>query len=154
MNFAPQNWALCNGATLAISGNTALYALVGTTFGGNGQTTFELPDLRGRTPVHVGGGVALGQAAGEEMHTLAPTELPMHSHMVAVAPSGAGGGTNAPDGHWLGDAPGSLYALSPNTTLKEQAVGSAGSTQPHENRQPSLALNFCIATMGIFPSRH
>jgi len=148
--YAPKGWAQCNGQLLPINQNQALFALLGTTYGGNGQTTFALPDLRDRVPIHTGNGHVLGERAGEEAHTLAVAELPAHTHVLA------GTSTNAdspiPTGNLLGAA-NNAYASPANlTTLHPSTISSAGGSQPHENRQPFLALNFCIALQGIFPS--
>ena len=151
-SFPPRGWAFCNGQLLPINQNQALFSLLGTTFGGDGRVTFALPDLRARTPIHVGNGHTLGQKAGEATHALSLAELPTHTHVArAVSDKGT---TAAPNGNMLAttkglsaySAPGSLTALAPS-------VGSTGGGQPHTNVQPFLALSFCIALQGIFPSR-
>jgi microcystin-dependent protein len=160
-DFAPRFWAACDGQLLPISQNQALFSLLGTTFGGNGTTTFALPDMRGRTPVHWGqgaglGGVTLGEAAGTEAVTLTAAHLPSHSHGVrassdlaaATSPAAAVMGAKPRGGIDAYAAPGNLTPLAPG------AVGNAGGGQPHENMQPSLAVNFVIALSGIFPSRN
>jgi microcystin-dependent protein len=152
-NYAPKGWALCNGQFLPINQNQALFALLGTTYGGNGQTTFALPDLRGRVPIHFGDGFTLGQAGGKEFHTLTQSEMPAHNHFAQAATNQ----TNAaiPGGQWLGQALNQYNAnVASLTTLTPQTIGSFGGSQPHENREPSLVLNFCIALQGIFPSRN
>ncbi|MDQ3927758.1 MAG: tail fiber protein [Chloroflexota bacterium] len=157
-NFAPLGWALCNGQLLSISTNTALFSLLGTTYGGNGQTTFALPDLRGRVPMSSGQGPGLsnyqlGQTGGSESVTLIQSQMPAHTHSVSAA---TGAGTSAsPDGKvWAASsARDNLYAVTPNTTMAAQAVGAAGGNQPHDNTQPYLTLNYCIALEGIYPSR-
>lgn len=155
LNYAPRGWALCNGQLLPINQNQALFAILGTTYGGNGQTTFALPDLRGRSPVHVGNGVTLGQSAGEENHTVTTTEMPAHMHMVSG--SSAVANQKAVTGNiWAdpGDSTVMPYSNSaPNTVMHAGSMSSAGGSQPHTNMQPYLTLNFCIATMGIFPTR-
>ncbi len=149
--FAPKGWALCNGQLLPINQNQALFSLLGTTYGGNGQTTFALPDLRTRVPIHMGTNHILGQAAGEKAHTLAVGELPAHTH--ALSANGADGTANTALGNLLAKslanvyaAPQALVAMNPAT------VQPVGGGQPHENMMPFLTLNFCIALQGIFPS--
>ncbi len=148
--FAPKGWALANGQLLPINQNQALFSLLGTTFGGNGQTTFALPDLRGRIPIHVGSGHTLGEKGGEQAHTLTQQEMAMHTHVLNA--SSADGDTNLPGGEILAAAanvygpPGSL------TPLVQGTVTNAGGSQPHLNMQPFLTLTFCIALQGIFPS--
>lgn len=152
--FAPKDWAQCNGQILAINQNQALFALLGTTYGGNGVTTFALPDLRGRAPIHWGNGFTLGQAAGEENHTLISSEMPMHTHIVNGSNNGPS--TKAPAGAlWANDTNAPAFASgSPTTTLNAGAIGVAGGSQPHSNMQPYTTLNYCIAIAGIFPSRN
>jgi microcystin-dependent protein len=154
-NFAPQGWAFCNGQLLPINQNQALFSLLGTMYGGNGQTNFALPDLRGRVPAHVGGSFSVqGERAGQAVHTLTISELPQHFHFLNASSSNANtpvpgndlmaGANNA----YVNPAAGSLTTLIPPT------VSNVGGSQPHENRQPLLALNFIIALQGIFPSRN
>jgi microcystin-dependent protein len=165
-NFAPKGWALCAGQTLPINQNQALFSLLGTTFGGNGTTTFVLPDLRGRLANGFGQGSGLanynlGQQGGEETHTLTVTETPPHSHLINANNNGTTGGSSTPGG---GVTLGAGYANqtgSPavniySTAAPTIAMGSLGPTggQPHENRMPFQALNYCIALQGIFPSRN
>ncbi|MFN3943838.1 MAG: phage tail protein [Allosphingosinicella sp.] len=151
-NFAPKGWALCNGQFLPINQNQALFALLGTTYGGNGQTTFALPDMRGRVPVHFGNEYTLGQKGGQTSHTLTMQEMPQHIHVLSATNTGTN--TNQTVGNTFtafGNGyrpPDSLTALSPST------VTSVGGNQPHENRQPFTAINFAIALQGIFPSRN
>ncbi|MBR1266843.1 phage tail protein [Bradyrhizobium sp. AUGA SZCCT0222] len=152
--FAPQGWALCNGQTLPINQNQALFSLLGTTYGGNGQTTFQLPNLQGRVPNHTGGiGHFLGQIGGEQSHTLSIAELPSHTHF-AQASGNAG---NSQDGanNVLGVVPGRLYADLPGqTTLSPTTISTVGGSQAHTNMQPFLTVSFCIALQGIFPSQN
>ena len=155
-NFAPQGWAFCNGQIMAISEYDALFGLLGTTYGGNGQTTFALPDLRGRLPLHMGTSTtgshyALGEQAGSEEVTLLSTQLPQHSHQAMAA---ASGDVESPSNtFWagFGDALGYSKAL-PSTTMAPQALSLTGGNQPHENMMPSQALTFIIALFGIYPS--
>jgi microcystin-dependent protein len=151
--FAPKGWALCNGQTLAISQNQALFSLLGTTYGGTGIQTFALPNLQSRIPMHMGNGFALGGSGGEENHTLLTTELPAHSH---PANCNSNPGTQAsPSGNfWAQDNNGNApYSSSGGSTLNANAIAPAGSGSPHPNIAPYLTLNFCIALAGIFPSR-
>jgi microcystin-dependent protein len=151
-NFAPRGWAFCNGATLAINQNQALFALLGTTYGGNGTTNFQLPNLQTRVPIHVGNGFALGQAGGEQTHTLSQLELPGHTH--TASGTSDNGDTVSPGGNLLG-ASTDLYGPATGlTSLAPASVANAGGSQPHENMQPYLVLNFCIALQGIFPSQN
>ncbi len=148
-NFAPQGWALCDGQLLSIAQNDALFALLGTTYGGDGISTFALPNFQGRTPMHVGNGFALGQLGGESSHTLSYAEY-AHNHQAAGQAGPRTSITSA--GGVL--ASGDIYGVGPaDSSLAAGAVASAGGNSPHENRQPYLALNFCIALEGIFPSR-
>ena len=161
-NFAPVGWAFCSGQLLPIAQNTALFSLLGTTYGGNGQTTFALPDLRGRVPMSFGQGPGLsprnlGEAAGSEGVTLLTTQMPSHNH----AANGATGNATAPSpqgGVWAQQVDsqggtGNGYTAAPNTTMSPQAIGQAGGNQPHDNLQPYLCVNFIIALQGIYPSR-
>ena len=151
-NFAPKGWAMCNGQLLPINQNQALFALLGTTFGGNGQTTFALPDLRGRVPIHVGAGHTLGERAGAASSTLTIAALAQHTHVMngsstnadAVSPAD---NVVAQSSQLYGPAA-QLVALDPSTN------GNTGGSQPHPNMQPFLTLTFCIALQGIFPSQN
>ncbi|HNS02595.1 MAG TPA: tail fiber protein [Anaerolineae bacterium] len=149
--ITPRGWAQCNGQLLPINQNQALFSLLGTMYGGNGQTTFALPDLRGRAALGVGAGYDQGQRAGEEMHSLYITEMPMHSH--GANASSAPPSTPSPAGAAWTNTGAANYAAVPNAQMAGNAVAPAGSGQPHENRSPYLALNFCIALVGIYPSR-
>ena len=150
-NFAPRGWALCNGQLMPINQNQALFALLGTRYGGNGQTTFALPDLRGRVPIHMGAGFVLGQVAGAESHTLSLQEMPAHAHGLR-ATSAAPGGVTTPTDRYLGGGNNVYRPGAPTTTLHPSTVGSVGGGQPHLNLQPYLTLSFCIALQGVFPS--
>jgi microcystin-dependent protein len=149
--FAPKGWALCNGQLLPINQNQALFSLLGTTFGGNGQTNFALPDLRGRVPIHVGAGHTLGQQGGEQAHTLSIAEIPTHTHAVSAS-SSATGGVSTPNGNFLGGANNAWAAGGGLTSMRPDAVSNTGGSQAHLNMQPFLGLSFCIALQGIFPS--
>lgn len=162
-NFAPRGWAFCNGQLVPISQNTALFSLLGTTYGGNGQSTFALPDLQGRAPMHPGNGAGLtprviGEEGGETSVTLLSTEMPAHSHAIsgAVIANSAATGTPNVASLFTNSSPNSLYANAVGTpvTLAPQAISFAGGSQPHNNVQPYLAVSFIIATQGIFPSRN
>jgi microcystin-dependent protein len=168
-NFAPRGWATCDGQILPIAQNTALFSLLGTTYGGNGQTTFALPDLRGRVPVHQGQGPGLsaytiGEVTGTEAVTLITTQIPAHSH-VAQSAVNVAASSLAPSDDPSGAVPTggtqvNIYTAAPDGTTKMNAgmvttqVQPSGGSQPHENIQPLLCVNFCIALEGIFPSRN
>jgi microcystin-dependent protein len=163
-NFAPRGWAFCQGQILSIAQNTALFSLLGTTYGGNGQTTFALPDLRGRVPVGTGQGpglpsVNLGEVSGEPTHTLINTEMPAHNHAAQASGVSAGGNSGSPGGGtWASSS--NRDAIYSNTAPDSPmaggniAVGIAGGSQPHNNMQPYLGINYIIAIAGIFPSRN
>jgi microcystin-dependent protein len=148
--FAPKGWALCNGQLLPINQNQALFSLLGTTFGGDGRVNFALPDLRGRTPIHVGSGHTLGERGGEQAHTLSISELPTHTHVLNVTNNN--GATNSPNGAYLAAFSGGYNAAAQLTTMNPQTVTNIGGSQAHLNMQPFLTLSFCIALQGIFPS--
>lgn len=153
-NFAPVGWMFCDGRLLAISEYEALFNLIGTTYGGDGVSTFALPDLRGRIPLHQGAGYVMGQAAGVESVTLLTTQIPAHNH-VAAANSGQQSSASA-EGNLLSATTGAgqvLYGPPQNLgAFAANAVGATGGNQPHENIQPSLVINFIIAVEGIYPS--
>jgi microcystin-dependent protein len=159
-NFAPLGWAFCNGQILSISQNTALFSLIGTMYGGNGQTNFALPNLQGCAPLHAGQGPGLspydqGQRGGATTHTLTVTETPQHGHAFNAAPGG-----RANNNTISGEAPSTtvtgvnVYAAAANATMNQAMLSPTAPTQPHENRQPFLGVNFIIATQGIFPARN
>jgi len=160
-NFAPRGWALCDGQLLAIAQNTALFSLLGTIYGGDGRTTFALPDLRGRVPIHAGNGPGLsnyplGSRAGAETVTLTANQMPSHNH-VANAAGPAGNSNDAIGNVWADDAgvSSATYSSAAATgTMRSNAIGNAGGNQSHENRQPYLAVNFVIALVGLYPSRN
>jgi len=162
-NYAPRNWVPCNGQIMGISQNQALFSLLGTTYGGDGVRTYALPNLQGRVPMHMGNGFGLGQVFGEEGHTLITAEMPQHTHgmkasntagtvPVGVPTTALGQGQTGGTG---GGQAVNLYAPPGGATVafNAGALSNTGSNQPHENRQPYLTLNFCIALSGIFPSR-
>ncbi len=160
-NFAPRGYATCSGQIFSIAQNTALFSLLGTTYGGNGQTTFGLPDLRGRVPVHTGQGPGLsdktmGEEAGQETHTLINSEMPMHNHLLST--NNVPGALPSPNGNFLSSSSSNQTALyrptADGSTLNPQTIGLAGGNQPHNIMQPYLVLMFCIATEGIYPSRN
>lgn len=151
-DYAPRGWAQCDGQTLSITQNQALFALLGTTFGGNGTTTFCLPDLRGRTPVHVGSGISRGQAGGETFHTLTESEMPPHTHIPQA--TNAAADQRTPTGNIWGNDSVQPYIHGVPSGAMLPAVQPTGNGQPHENRQPYSVVNFCIALSGIFPTRN
>jgi microcystin-dependent protein len=157
-NFAPLGYAFCSGQILSISQNDALFALIGTTYGGDGQTTFALPDLRGRIPVHVGQGpglssYVLGQSGGAETVTLTTQQLPAHTH-AAQAQSAAGNQAAPGGGVWAASGQNQFSSNAPNAAMSNAAIGSAGGSQPHDNAMPYQVISFIIALEGIFPSRN
>lgn len=167
-NFAPKGWAQCNGQLLPINQNQALFSLMGTTYGGNGQTTFALPDLRGRSVIHFGNGFTQGQAGGEVNHTLSISEMPAHNHSVlgnntSALASAAGiipGNTKSIAQGLVAQAggqttPADIYGTgTPDRTMSADTVSNTGGSQSHPNLQPYLTLNWCVALQGIFPSRN
>ena len=150
-NFPPKGWALCNGQLLPINQNQALFSLLGTTYGGDGQVNFGLPDLRTRAPIHVGNGHTLGERGGATGHTLMLSEMAIHTHTV-VGATGASNGVDNPSNAFLGSASNVYSAPTTLTTLNPGTIGPTGGSQPHTNVQPYLGLSFCIALQGIFPS--
>jgi microcystin-dependent protein len=156
-NFPPKGWAFCNGQILPINQNQALFSLLGTTYGGNGQTTFALPELRGRTPIHSGSGHTLGERSGEENHTLSIAEVPTHAHALFASATTANAPVPfGPSGNILASsAPDQIYNPAASlAALNAATVANVGGSQPHTNQQPYLTLSFCIALVGIFPSRN
>jgi microcystin-dependent protein len=152
-NFAPKGWALCNGQLLPINQNQALFSLLGTTYGGNGQTTFGLPDLRGRVPMHIGQGLVQGQRAGEEAHTLIISEMPAHNHLVNASTQTVN--QPYPTGNlWATGSSQPGYAAAGNAVMSPGSVTNTGGSQAHENRMPYLTLCIGIALQGVFPSRN
>lgn len=152
--FAPKGWALCNGQELQINQNQALYSLLGTTYGGDGQTSFALPDLRGRVPIHVGNGHSLGELGGEPAHTLSIDELPSHAHIMQA--SGEAANRSTPGSAVFARSPAANIYREQATSLGElsaAAVANTGGSQAHLNMQPFLTLSFCIALQGLFPTQ-
>ena len=161
--FPPSGWALCNGQTLGISQNTALFSLLGTAFGGNGTSTFKLPDLQGMVPMHVGNGFNFGTTSGESAHTLTVSEMAGHNHVLNASSAEASSGIPAAN---LALAPGAALTKSPEEVdiyaplgnplpaFDTSAIGMAGGDLPHENRQPFTVVSFCICLNGIYPSRN
>src|SRR5918999_1096657 len=152
-NFPPKGWALCNGQLLPINQNQALFALLGTTYGGNGQTNFALPNLRGRVPIHMGNGHTLGEAAGSTSVTVNIQQLPTHLH--ALQGTSTTGTVNVNQGNFFGVSQTPVYGQPQSLlTINPQTTTSVGGSQPHNNMMPYLVLNFIIALQGIFPSRN
>lgn len=157
-NFAPRNWALCDGQLLSISQNTALFSLLGTTYGGDGRTTFGLPDLRGRVPLHPGSGpglptYSLGQKGGAYTQTLTQAQMPSHTHQLRGVASA--GNTVEPAGHVFGKSGEEIYSdAAPDTDLSTGAITNTGGSTTVNNMQPYLGVNFIIALQGIFPSQN
>lgn len=155
-NFAPRGWAFCDGQILPINQNQSLYSLLGTTYGGDGRTSFALPDIRGRAPMHVGASNGTfhrqGQKSGEETHTLSAAEMPNHDHVLQA--NSNLGNTPQPSGHVLGSYLNGYRDATNLTEIHSGTVLNVGGGQAHNNMQPYLAVNFCIALQGLFPSRN
>jgi microcystin-dependent protein len=151
-NFAPKGWALCNGQLMLINQNQALFSLLGTTYGGDGRVNFGLPNLQGRTPIHVGNGHTLGEQGGEQAHTLSIAEIPTHVHTLSA--TSAAGTQIIPTNNLLAknNLPAYHAADSGLTAMNATSVATTGGSQPHLNMQPYLTLNFSIALQGIYPS--
>jgi microcystin-dependent protein len=152
-NFPPKGWAFCNGQFLPINQNQALFSLLGTTYGGNGQTTFALPDLRGKTPIHMGSQFNLGQTGGEIAHTLTQSEMPQHTHL-AMGNDGTATTADPTNAFWANGGDNVYSTGNPATAMAPSTVGNIGGSQAHQNMSPYLVLNFIIALQGIFPSRN
>jgi microcystin-dependent protein len=155
-NFAPRGWAFANGQILPINQNQALFSLMGVTYGGNGTTTFALPDMRGRVPMHPSGAFPQGTKVGATTHTLVTTEMPAHNHLISASNLTADLAAPARNMQYASFAAEPYFSTSfnPATVFNASVFGSAGGSQPHENLQPYLVLNFCVALQGIFPSRN
>ena len=151
-SFAPKGWAFCNGQLLPINQNQALFSLLGTTYGGDGRVNFGLPNLQGRTPMHMGSGHVLGELGGEQNHTLSLAEIPTHNHTWGATNAAA----NAPNptSNLLGGAAEYNASGSNPVAMYQGVLSTVGGSQPHQNMQPYLTLNFCIALQGIFPSQN
>ena len=154
-NFPPSGWAFCNGAQLAISENDVLFQLIGTTYGGDGETTFNLPDLQSRVPVHMGSGAGqsfvIGQSGGEEQVTLTVQQIPVHSH-VPLCNSSVGAQSDPTNGIWAQTPNAPYVTATPSLAMAASAIGPAGGSQPHDNMVPFLVINFIISLFGVFPS--
>jgi microcystin-dependent protein len=151
-NFAPAGWMFCEGQLLPISEYETLFNLIGTTYGGDGQTTFALPDLRGRLPVHQGNGFTLAETGGVETVTLTTSQIPQHQHPYLASTDG--GATADPTGNVLAAVPNikAYIQQAPTAALAAQSIGSTGGSQPHDNFQPYLCIDFIISLFGVFPS--
>ena len=153
--FAPKNWALCNGQLMPVNQYQALFSLLATTYGGDGRTTFGLPNMQGRVPVHVGRGFNQGAIGGEAGHVLTTNEIPPHSHQAYATSNVAPTTSPSPTVMLAQSTAANLYAPATSTAgMAANAIASVGGSQPHDNQQPYLAINFCIALWGIFPSRN
>ncbi len=152
-NFAPDGWAFCDGQLLSIAQNTALFELIGTLYGGDGQTTFALPDLRGRVPVHQGGGYLVGESGGAETVTLSAPQMPPHAHALFASTSAASAA------HGPSEVPGSSAAMkfygggAPTMAMDANALAAVGGNQPHDNMPPFVAINYIVSLFGVFPSQ-
>lgn len=154
-NFAPQGWMFCHGQLLPISENETLFQLIGTTYGGDGRETFQLPDLRGRIPIHQGNGHVIGETGGSESVTLTQNQIPAHTHAATGATQNGVASTSPTGNYWSRDPGGQVaeYRNATNGSMNAAAIGPAGGSQPHENMMPFLGLNFIISLFGIFPSQ-
>lgn len=150
-NFAPEGWALCNGQVISIAENNALFALLGTTYGGDGQTTFGLPDLQGRAPIHRSSTHPLGEKGGAETVTLSPLQMPVHTHVANANPNTAESGSPA-NNVWAKSTMTSFTASAPDKAMSPYSVQAVGGNQPHENMMPSLAISYIICLYGAYPS--
>ena len=152
-NFPPRGWAFCNGQFLPINQNQPLFSLLGTMYGGNGQTTFALPNLQGRVPLHFGSGFNQGTQLGTDAHTISSAEMPIHLHQWNALLED--GDSTAPAGRHFAKSLNNLYAApSAFVAMAPETITNVGGSQAHENRQPYIKLNFCIALQGIFPARN
>jgi microcystin-dependent protein len=152
-NFAPVDWALCNGQAIAISQNDVLYNLIGTTYGGDGVTTYNLPNLQSRIPFHVGNGLVLGQISGSETVTLNTTQIPAHTHTLS-ANSGSGSQASPGSGVWAASVLDEYSTAANSHTMAPSTFGATGGGQPHDNVPPFLVINFIIALYGIYPTQN
>jgi microcystin-dependent protein len=152
-NFAPLGWAMCDGALLPIAQNDVLFALIGTTYGGDGVTTFALPDLRGRVPLHQGSGFIIGEQSGTETETLVSSQMPSHTHG-ALGQSSSGSMADPTNGTWAASSLVQFSPDGPNALMNPACSGVAGQSQPHDNMMPFQTLTFIIALFGVFPSQN
>jgi microcystin-dependent protein len=153
-NFAPKGWALCDGQFLQINQNQALFAILGTTYGGNGQTTFALPDLRGRSPFHMGNGYTLGQRGGEEAHTLTSSEMPAHAHTAKGNNDNTTATETSPENNFWANPNFAAYSSTVNGVMDPALITTVGGSQAHNNLSPYSVVNFIIALIGVFPSQN
>ncbi len=156
-NFPPKGWAFCNGQLLPINQNQALFSLLGTTYGGDGRVNFALPDFRARVPIHFGNGHILGERAGEQAHTLTISEMPQHIHPLNAYTGSVDSNGTSPAGAYFAptaDQSTLYYSGSADDVMAAGVIGNTGGSQAHTNQQPFLALSFCIALQGIFPSQN
>jgi microcystin-dependent protein len=151
-NFPPQGWAECNGQTLPINQNQALFSLLGTYYGGDGVRNFALPNLQGRIPIGTQGNYVIGQVGGEPTHTLSLAEMPMHSHLAQGTSTAADSGV--PTANYLGAVANFYGAATGLTPMVRGTVGNAGGSQPHDNTQPYITVAYCIALQGVYPTRN
>lgn len=149
--YAPRGWLFCEGQILQINQNQALYSLLGSVYGGNGVTTFALPDYRGRVPIHVSSSIPLGTSQGEAAHTLTINEMPQHTHQVSASSNPS---SESPANNVWAELNGAYDPPATMVAMSQSAIGLSGGSQPHNNMQPYLVLNFAIAVQGIFPSRN
>jgi microcystin-dependent protein len=153
--FPPKGWAFCNGQLLPINQNQALFSLFGTQYGGNGQTTFALPNLRGCVPIHRGAGFDIGQKGGQTAHTVTISEMPQHFHFAMGSTGAPASNQPSPGGALLGTSGNNIYAEPASfLSARPEQISNYGNSQPHNNMMPYLVLNFCVALVGIFPSQN
>lgn len=153
-SFAPSGWAFCNGAVIPISQNDVLFTLIGTTYGGDGQATFALPDLQSRVPLHAGAGFTLGESGGAESVTLTTQQIPVHTHPIIAESANSNTNQTSPSNNFFGDAsPTTLYSQKTGALSQMMVAGSAGGSQPHDNMVPYLCINFILSLFGVFPTQ-
>lgn len=153
-NFAPSGWNFCDGSLLSISEYSTIFNLIGTTYGGDGQTTFAVPDLRGRVPLHVGGGYVIGQLGGEQTVTVTTNQIPAHTHVPLAASGGSNNPSDSPTNNYWSEWTGGQYAsTAPSVNMDPSAIGQAGGSQPHDNMVPYVAISYIISLFGVYPSQ-